>query len=80
MFEGGEIEAIRKSVGNRKCWIGIKKLIVLSEMARQTEGQLRVSHGEMVRQASCRHGQSAQADCWLFKLKNYLSKHDIMNW
>ena len=30
-------------MGNRKCWIGIKKLIVLSEMARQTEGQLRVS-------------------------------------
>lgn len=43
VFEPGEVEQIRKSVGNRKCWIGIKKLIVLSEMARQTEGQMRVA-------------------------------------
>jgi len=43
VFEPQELEQIRKSVGNKKCWIGIKKLIVLSEMAKQTQGQHRVA-------------------------------------
>ncbi|XP_065834902.1 vesicle-fusing ATPase-like [Oscarella lobularis] len=43
VFEASELDEIQKKVGKHRVWIGIKKVIVLSEMARQMPRHLRVT-------------------------------------
>ncbi|KAK2193402.1 hypothetical protein NP493_13g06000 [Ridgeia piscesae] len=43
IFNQEELSRIDKSIGERRLWIGIKKLIVLAETARQTETDFQVS-------------------------------------
>ncbi|ELU11293.1 hypothetical protein CAPTEDRAFT_178991 [Capitella teleta] len=42
-FTRGELDRIAKKTEGKRLWIGIKKLLVLVEMARQTEEKLRAS-------------------------------------
>ncbi|KAI0225598.1 Vesicle-fusing ATPase [Lamellibrachia satsuma] len=43
IFNQKELSQINKSIGQRRLWIGIKKLIVLAETAKQTETDFQVS-------------------------------------